>query len=73
MLILAEKRVEGIIAIVLSLVLFAGGAVSIDTAERRQEKVPALTDSRGNTYYTKTYTITNKFHDTYYSVPSTQS
>lgn len=73
MLFLAENSKEGAVAILLAVVLFAGGAVSIDTAERRQEKVPVLTDSHGNTYYTHTHTITNKFHDTYYSVPSGQT
>lgn len=69
LLLLAEKRPEGITALVLAAVLVAGGAMSIDSAERKAEKVPLLTDSRGNTYGTRVVTITNHFHDTYYSVP----
>lgn len=66
---LSEKRTAGIIALVLSVVLFAGGGYCIDRAERKAEKIPAITDNRGNTYYTKVYTITNHYKDIYYSVP----
>lgn len=69
LLLLAEKKPEGITALVLAAVLLAGGAASIDTTERKAEKVPLLTDARGNTYGTRVVTITNHFHDTYYSVP----
>lgn len=70
---LSEKRWSGITALILAIVLMAGGGVLVDHAERKAEKVPTATDSHGNTYYTWVITITNHYKDTYYSIPSQQT
>lgn len=66
---LAEQKAGAVAAVVLAIAMLAGGALCIDTSERREEQQPTLTDARGHLYDTRVVTITNHFHDTYYSIP----
>ena len=56
-------------AVLLSVSLIFGGAALFEYEDKKEIRVPAITDARGNTYVSHVKTVTNKYHDTYYTIP----
>lgn len=66
---LTEQKLQTIMAVLLSVSLIFGGAALFEYEDKKETRVPAITDARGNTYVSHVKTVTNKYHDTYYSIP----